>query len=130
MFLAQGIIPAVTVNLSGNQTVIKGSNVTFNCIIYSQSRSMQLRSNWFLIFPADRNATNIRLQAGIYTPNTTDTSLFHVSKYPGLQVEFSFVRISKQFDMVEVQCFSGGITNSSFIEVISKLYIAMYIHIM
>jgi len=80
------------------------------------------------MFPTDRNVINIRLQGGLYTPNTTDTSLFHVpSLYPGLQEEFSFVRISKQFDMVEVQCFSGNAINSTIIEVISKLFYHKYI---
>ena len=79
-----------------------------------------MRSNWFLIFPDDR--INIRLQGGFYIPTDTDRSLFHVPDiFPGLQEEFTFVRISPMFDMVQVQCFNGGARDSSFIDVICKL---------
>ena len=111
---------AVTVSLSGNQTVLEGSNVTFTCYVNSSNR--QLRSNWFLIFPDDDSRINIRLQGGNYTPPETDESLFNVPDlFPGFQVEFTFVRINLTFDMVEVQCFNGDNTNSSFINIISKM---------
>ena len=98
--------------------------MTFECFVNS---SIQLRSNWFLIFSDDR--TNIRLQGGNYTPPETNSSLFYVPDlFPGLQEQFTFVRINLMFDMVEVQCFNGDHTNSSFVDVISKL--ATYITIM
>ena len=113
------IFPA-HVNLSGNQTVAEGTNVTFTCTINTPER--QLRSNWLIIFPDNR--VNIRLQGGLYVPNDTDTSLFHVPDlFPGVQEEFTFVRISPAFDMVQVDCFNGGATKSSFIDVICKLFL-------
>ena len=106
-----------TIHISGNQTVAEGTNVTFSCIVTSDR---PMRSNWLIIFPNDRNLNNIRLQGGNYTPSGTDTSLFHVPDlYPGVQEEFTFVRISSIFDMAKVQCFNGGAQNSSFIDVIS-----------
>ena len=118
-----------TVNLSGNQTVAEETNVTFTCTVDTPDR--QLRSNWFLIFPDDR--VNIRLQGGSYIPNDTDRSLFHVPDiFPGLQEEFTFVRISPLFDMVQVDCFNGGGRKSSFINVIRKLFVIcidMYIYV-
>ena len=112
--------------MSSNQTVAEGTNVTFICTVVSPS--VQLRSNWLLIFPDDR--INIRLQGGNYTPNDTDTSPFHVPDiFPGLQEEFTFVRISPMFDMVQVECFNGGARDSSFIDVIRKLLATcMHIH--
>ena len=108
-----------TVNLSGNQTVAEGTNVTFTCTVIADR---QLRSNWFIIFPDDR--VNIRLQGGFYIPNDTDISLFHVPDlFPGVQEEFTFVRISPAFDMVQVQCFNGGARKSSFVHVIRKLFV-------
>lgn len=108
----------VTVTLSGNQTVREESNVTFNCVV---NGTRMFRSNWLLIFPADgRNLSSIRLQGGNFTPSNTDTSLFHVSDlFPGFQKKFTFIRINQIFDMVEVKCFNGGFTNSSFINFIS-----------
>ena len=109
-----------TIQISGNQTVIEGSNVTFNCTVTADGEQRRLRSNWLIVFPGDRNMNNIRLQGGNYTPVNTDRSLFHVPNlFPGIQMEFTFVRISSMFDMAEVQCFNGGATNSSFIDVIS-----------
>ena len=91
--------------------------MTFKC--YVDSSMGRLRSNWFLIFSDDR--TNIRLQGGNYTPPETNSSLFYVPDlFPGLQVEFTFVRINLMFDTVEVQCFNGVNTNSSLVNVISK----------
>ena len=96
--------------------------MTFKCVV-SSSTSGQIRSNWLLIFPDDdRGLANIRFQGGGYTPENTNTSLFHVPDiFPGLQEEFTFVRIGLMFDMVEVQCFNGGNSNSSFINIISEL---------
>ena len=115
-------VSSVTIRITGNQTVSEGANVTFNCFVDLPKH--KLRSNWLLIFPDNRNMTNIRLQSGIYTPKTTNPSLFHVPKisFPGLQQEFTFVRISRLFDMVEVQCFNGDARNSSFIRVIRKIF--------
>jgi len=77
--------------------------------------STKLRSSWLIIF-SDNSQANIRLQGGTYTPVGTDSSLFHVPDiYPGFQENFTFVNISRKFNLVEVQCFNGVITNSSFI---------------
>ena len=114
--LATDHAQTITVSLSGDQTALEGSNVTFKC--YVNSSRGQLRSNWFLIFSDNR--TSIRLQGGSYTPPETNSFLFYVPDiFPGFQVEFTFVRINLTFDMVEVLCFNGGNNNSSFVNVIS-----------
>ena len=94
--------------------------MTFTCYVYFSS--IQLQSNWLLTFSDGDSRVNIRLQGGNYTPPETDESLFNVPNiFPGFQVEFTFVRINLTFDMVEVQCFNGYNTNSSFINIISKM---------
>ena len=106
----------ITVSITGNQTVLEGSNVTFSCMVVETSNgtSTKLRTNWFILFHDAR--TNIRFQGGMYEPIETDRSLFHIpDTFPGLQESFTFVRISREFNMVEVQCFNGDFTNSSFI---------------
>ncbi|XP_065886029.1 netrin receptor DCC-like isoform X2 [Dysidea avara] len=113
----QGGTTQTVINLSGNQTVLEGSNVTFSCTIVEtvDNVPMQLRSIWFIIF-SDSTQTNIRLQGGKYTPADTDQSLFYVPDiYPGFQESFTFVSISHEFNMVEVRCFNGEFMNSSFI---------------
>jgi len=111
----------ITISITGNQTVLEGSNVTFSCSVVDTDNgdSIQLRSNWFILFPNER--TNIRLQGGNYDPNDTDGSLFNVPDiFPGLQESFTFINISREFNLVEVRCFNGVFGNSSFITFYGK----------
>ena len=120
-------MPLATVSITGNQTVLEGTNVTFSCTVVETSNgdTMQLRSNWFILFPDTQSS--IRFQGGIYSPAETDRSLFHVpDTFPGIQENFTFISISREFNMVEVQCFNGGFANSSFITFYGKLLIRLY----
>ena len=97
--------------------------MTFSCSVVEtfNGESTQLRSNWFILFPNDRERTNIRFQGGNYDPNDTDGSLFHVPDiFPGLQQSFTFVNVSREFNLVKVRCFNGEFENSSFITFYGK----------
>jgi len=112
----------ISVSITGNQTVLEGSNVTFSCAVVETSNgtSTQLRTSWFILFPDAR--PNIRLQGGNYEPEDTDRSLFHIpDSFPGLQEILTFVSIGREFSDVEVRCFNGPDHNSSFIIFYGKL---------